>query len=388
MEKVKEVYRRLSGEKTSQTPDQGKISPLQQVRPDQAAGLSGNGDLNDNNKTSDGNGLPNSPDFNIIENCGECKKAFTSIRLKTSTECCLCGEWICQVCTKFKKTDTIINREDVFYTCKPCMPRMHNLIKTSKSEALTGDKNNTNINHEQILLKLNEMQVNIETKFDDLNKAMAKAVQTPEVVETSVTKAINSTLLSQEDLPKETENNEDDSDWVTVARRKPATLHQIIKKSMNDVSEEQSSNEKRRNNLILHRAPELESDDSKERIKNDKKLVSDLLEKIGVNASPIKVYRLGKLDPSKQGTFRPLKVEFKNSNIQKEIMTKANNLKDAQGSLKNISISYDLSQDQRKEVKDLVEEAKSKSKNSTTHYYRVIGEPGKMKVHRFLKNKK
>ena len=161
------------------------------------------------------------------------------------------------------------------------------------------------------------------------------------------------------------------------------SLPQVIKQSINDINNGQNSYEKRKNNIIIYRAIE-ECDESK-RPETDKKLVQDLLKELKIQTSPVKIYRLGKIN-SESDDPRPIKVELENDNVQKEIMKKAKNLKDAPENLKVLSISYDLTKDQRMQVKGLVNEAKQKTKNDKEFYYKVVGEPGCMTIVQFKKN--
>ena len=139
---------------------------------------------------------------------------------------------------------------------------------------------------------------------------------------------------------------------------------------------------KKKKNIIVYRAAEKTDDD--ERVTADKKLIDDLLKELKVNSTPVKIYRLGKVSPGNDEP-RPLKVELENDEVQRDIMQKAKNLKDAPEDLKKLSISYDLSKDQRTQVKELVNEAKQKSKNDKEFYYKVVGEPGSMTIRQFKK---
>ena len=51
--------------------------------------------------------------------------------------------------------------------------------------------------------------------------------------------------------------------------------------------------------------------------------------------------------------------------------------------LKTLTVSYDLSKEQREEQKKLVAEGKELTKNSTTHIWKVRGPPGYMQLKKF-----
>ena len=108
---------------------------------------------------------------------------------------------------------------------------------------------------------------------------------------------------------------------------------------------------------------------------------------IQVKAKPAKISRLGKYDPEKatDDKARPIKLEFANAEIKAKVISNASKLKDAPENLSNISISYDMSNEQRDQAKKLHMQAKDLSKNSTQYIYRVRGLPGKMEIKQYPK---
>ncbi len=88
-----------------------------------------------------------------------------------------------------------------------------------------------------------------------------------------------------------------------------------------------------------------------------------------------KIIRLGKRDPEKN---RPMKVILKDKEDKPRIMTRLRKLKDAEEKFKNISVTHDLSQEERDHIKEKVEEAKDKEKNFSEgglYIFRVRGPP-------------
>ena len=143
---------------------------------------------------------------------------------------------------------------------------------------------------------------------------------------------------------------------------------------------EHKRDETRLNNVIIHKAVEPKEASQEARQKNDQSLVKELLDHIGVEHKPVKVFRLGKYDEEQTNKSRPLKVVFDTSVAQDEIMGKVYKLAQAPDNIKNVSVNYDMNKDERDECSRLVKDAKNKSKNSTTHKYKVIGRPGQMKI--------
>ena len=66
-------------------------------------------------------------------------------------------------------------------------------------------------------------------------------------------------------------------------------------------------------------------------------------------------------------------------------MSKAKMLKDAPEHLKQISLSYDLPENLRVELKKLIATAKEQSKNSPDKVFKVRGYPGKWTLCEFPK---
>ena len=62
-------------------------------------------------------------------------------------------------------------------------------------------------------------------------------------------------------------------------------------------------------------------------------------------------------------------------------------LKNLEEKFKNLSIAHDMTKQERKECKDLVEEAKKQSAEDTTenYIYRARGAPGAMQIVRLCK---
>ena len=69
---------------------------------------------------------------------------------------------------------------------------------------------------------------------------------------------------------------------------------------------------------------------------------------------------------AKKGT-RPIKLTFDSHTTQQDILKNATKLQDAEEHLKQLSIRYDLSKDERNTIKESVEEAKKKKTRLLTN---------------------
>ena len=86
-----------------------------------------------------------------------------------------------------------------------------------------------------------------------------------------------------------------------------------------------------------------------------------------MDTKPISVTRLGWYQIPKEGEkagSRPIKVHFESQEVQQRVIKGAQNLQNAPENLRKISICYDMTEEERKKSKDMLEEAKIKSKQS------------------------
>ena len=164
--------------------------------------------------------------------------------------------------------------------------------------------------------------------------------------------------------------------------------------------EEEQDKEIRRNNIIIYRMPEhLEVSIPEERKVLDKRFVLNLFNNMqaGIIEEDVRAtLRLGRL--TVQGFAdtatgratanpRPVLVQFTNRMAKNLVMNNLYKLKNLEEKFKNLSIAHDMTKQERKECKDLVEEAKKQSAEDTTgnYIYRARGAPGAMQIVRLRK---
>ena len=108
-------------------------------------------------------------------------------------------------------------------------------------------------------------------------------------------------------------------------------------------------------NFVIHGVTEVMQIDED----TDNLFVNELLRKIEVEATPVKITRLGKTQPNKN---RPLKVQLSNEQEKEKVMMRLSNLKDAEERFKKISITDDYTLEERQEIKSWVDKAKEKNR--------------------------
>ena len=341
-------------------------------------------------------------------------------------ECNFCLKWYCLPCAAITKKPEIAfaERSDIFWSCKSCLNVIKQLGENLKLTAHAAGSDEVKLPSQKatgegvILQKLEELKSTLEAKIETMEtsvrtafsdgsapnvtkiaETVTESVKTAfdehappahskvvEAVESSIchnmAKVWSSTLFGSDEFPSV--NSEE---WNTVAYgKKKQTLPEVIERTVTQSVNDINMNEKRKNNIIIYKAPEPEQEEASDRLASDKELVSDLLRHLGVHGKPVNVYRLGKYEDSKKGQgSRPIRVEMENPEIRAEIMARTPNLASAPDRLSCLSLSYDLSVEQRQEIKDMIATAKSQTKNANDYVFKVRGPPGKMTVRHFKK---
>ena len=317
------------------------------------------------------------------DDCAECHKPWSNIKLKTPPlQCSFREQWVCAGCTKIKKSDlALITRDDIFWACQSCVET----VKSQAKKMLQPTKH---------IIELDETMAKLESSIE---KKIEKAINTnvthivekcletlktgvSETVNTNMTKLWSETLGDPADFPAL------DSDISKEAPIKPKlTLSNVVKNAVRDQKNEELKRENRMNNIVIFRIPEQTEPDASKRKEIDQQSVQNLLSAIGVDAKPKQTIRLGAYKNETNGSPRPLKVTFEDQETQQEIFKNLPKLKDASPELKNMSIAYDLSEDERQTVRDMVKVAKEKSSDSPNWEYKIRGPPWDLKEVRYRK---
>ena len=137
--------------------------------------------------------------------------------------------------------------------------------------------------------------------------------------------------------------------------------------------------ERRKPNMIVYRAPEIESDEAEDRKAGDMAFFQICKQGLGVtlgNDDIVQMYRLGRREENK---VRPLLVKCKDEAIKMKIFSRVKDLKYAEARFRGISISHDLTPRQRECVKEVrlkaIEELQEEQQSAS-------GSRGQMSVNR------
>ena len=350
--------------------------------------------------------------------CDGCKQTWTADHKQKPDliACCVCNTWRCQSCSKLKKSEmTAISRPDTFWSCSKCIDTMTALLTNVNAADKTSQ---LTMIQETIMTKLETL----ETKFDNklkhtLDTEIPKAVQECVKQVTSgvdlcvqecvkqVTNEVDSCVSNSLSTVKEDMSNtvekclgqvqdgmttsveEKMSElWTEVVGKKkkltgPAkdntqegTIASAVKRATLEQKYDDINREERMKNFIIYRLPESTKDTTELRKEEENAVVKKLLESLGVQESPKKITRLGRFEKKDNPTTsRPIKVEMDTIEAQNVVMDNLKKLADAPEHLKNLSISYDMTVEERSIVKEKVVEARTKTQQSKNWVYKVRG---------------
>ena len=150
-----------------------------------------------------------------------------------------------------------------------------------------------------------------------------------------------------------------------------------MKNTVKNVACELKEKEKRMKNIIVYGIQESAAMDQTQRAKEDKAHLLQMLDdKLGITAIPEDIrdnFRLGKNNPNRdQSKPLPLLVTFNSLSMKEDIFKNLHRLRGD----KSLSFSNDLTPFEREEHKQMVDEAKTLTKNDQTGaVYRVRGPP-------------
>ena len=135
---------------------------------------------------------------------------------------------------------------------------------------------------------------------------------------------------------------------------------------------ENQEQEKRKNNLIIYGINEEGTDDNISLQERDCNFINSFLETIEVDVAPKQIVRLGTANADKK---RPVKVILKSSEDKENIVSNLNKLKNADATLRGISVRDDYTIEERKLIKMMNEEAKKKNQAENVTHWKVRGTP-------------
>jgi hypothetical protein len=339
-------------------------------------------------------------------------KQYSCLRCKELVEsegvgCDICENWFHYKCEDLSREQyaQMVKPETKFmhWFCKDCEKDTLSLGKTINAMKVKQDK----MEAELLSLRQTVNSCSSELKARPTKPEVAELVKSTSTelkkeIDLRPTKAevlnIIETKLAEHVANTAEKEKQDENTWADIAAKHVDTKMSQVTVNLNEVQKtledtkkkalEEKERETRSNNIVIYRVPET-SDPSEERIKQDKhfciSLLKDALEVDLGDGDIKKIFRLGKREASTTAA-RPILIQLRERGIKNRVMESLYKLKHAEDKFKNVSITHDLTLQERSECKALVIEAKSKQDEEKGEWlWRVRGAPGLMKIVRIAK---
>ena len=175
----------------------------------------------------------------------------------------------------------------------------------------------------------------------------------------------------------------------------PPTLNTVLKSAVSESKmvdkKEDSEKSIARCNLIVYGLNEPEEADGEKRKEATEEIVKELFGFLEVDdIIPAKTHRLGKFNNNKTADTkpRPLKIILNSQSEAEEVVKNCKKLKDAPTKLKGLSVSHDLTNEERAYIKEMVKKAKDQTSRSPNLDYKVVGPPWLPRIQSFKRRNK
>ena len=285
--------------------------------------------------------------------------------------------------------------KSLHWYCKACNKSVANAIKLFSSLKLKVDNIDAKLNRicdgifsdkmsKSIDSRISEAVENVEAKVNKLLTDFQGLKDQVSISETKLETAIEAKLVDTVDIVKK----DLEPSWATIVNKEVSTQFERVSTDISSVqvlvedtlkkAVEVSEHENRARNIIMYRVPEVVT--REDRVKEDKtfclQLFNTVLE-IDILETEFKFFRLGKRDNDN----RPLMIQFREKTQKNRVMESLHKLRNAESKFKNISVTHDLTINERAECKSLLAEAKQKQTQESGEYlWRVRGLPGQLKL--------
>jgi len=250
---------------------------------------------------------------------------------------CMKDKWKCIDCLGIPAEvyDGLIDCKDIFWFCEDC----------------SGDKQKDSVSGDDRVISLLEKMMDRLGAIEDRLK---------EKVDEKKVEELDQRVKSLESFVKE---QLEEREQNTGGRKSRGSMNDAGSSAVESVdSIEDRETEKRRNNIVIYRAPEVDSEQAEDRKCGDAAFVHELccynVLEVDIDGCIEQMYRLGKRE---HGKVRPLLVKFAPEEKKSEILRKVNYLKDAPAMFKSLSIARDLTVRQRERVKECRKKALEES---------------------------
>ena len=328
----------------------------------------------------------------------------------------MCGKLVCDDCSgvKVSKLRPVMNQcSTLYFTCKTCDTlirdtndvNVYDVLK-GKVETLTEELDNCEGENSKLTQQVktledqhSSLQVLLEERESSLHESEAKLnsmEQTPaasinptngaanieelinkrfDKIDESIDAMIERKLAGVLAIPTAGPSNDENAkklfSAVVGASDSPVNHVTALKSSQNAELIEKQEQERRANNIIIHGISEVRSDDVSIQ-DHDQTFLNHFLEAIDVDIEPKQIVRLGNENADKK---RPLKVILKSADDKRQILSSLNKLKNADASVRGVSVRDDYTIEERKLIRSMHEEARRKNEADHVTHWKVRGTP-------------
>ena len=331
-------------------------------------------------------------------------------------KCNMCGKLVCDDCSgvKVSKLRPVMNQcSTLYFTCKTCDTlvrdtndvNVYDVLK-GKVDTLTEELDNCEGENSKLTQQVktledqhSSLQVLLEERESSLHESEAKLnsmEQTPaasinptngaanieelinkrfDKIDESIDAMIERKLAGVLAIPTAGPSNDENAkklfSAVVGASDSPVNHVTALKSSQNAELIEKQEQERRANNIIIHGISEVRSDDVSIQ-DHDQTFLNHFLEAIDVDIEPKQIVRLGNENADKK---RPLKVILKSADDKRQILSSLNKLKNADASVRGVSVRDDYTIEERKLIRSMHEEARRKNEADHVTHWKVRGTP-------------
>ena len=345
----------------------------------------------------------------VMTQCGTCREVIDD-RQHASIMCDgACQEWHhihCEDITEEEFAVLTSGKRNIKWYCNGCTIRVTDLITEEREVDYSGIREKQKAMDR--LLKSWEVRVKqLEDKVRDLEKEpTAEELGIPNLKDRVNQLETNSkeggdadgirNIQERLDKLEETDQQKIESDIkskvtsVEVKKMLEDELQKEEKKVKSTVRRTvvEEASKSREKNIIIYRAKEGASHLKAENITHDKNLLEKLIQKCGGGYNEDKIDKMIRLGKKEENKTRPLLISFKELETKKELFRNLKELRGAEEDLKCLSISHDLTPEERADDKELLTEALAKEVSEPEFKFRLRGPPWNRFIARTKKTEK
>jgi hypothetical protein len=183
-----------------------------------------------------------------------------------------------------------------------------------------------------------------------------------------------------------------DGDASAIGSTEPKSVADLVTEAVASQTEEEKEIVRRRNNIIIYKVQESDTEDHEVRVASDQSFFSGLWEEsLGLGPvadNVVKIHRLGK--KREDNSARPMLIQLNSDTAKDRIMSNLRKLKNAEERYKKISVAHDLTAKQRMAVKSALSQAQQAHSDADTDtnqpgnwVFRVVGSQRTPRVIKF-----